>query len=61
MDGLLGYVAESAEPQTTPLYGLHHAFGDHFYTLSAEERDLAIANHGYVAAGVAAYVFYHVE
>lgn len=38
-----------------PLYRLQ-GHGDHFYTTSAQERDNAIAQYGYVSEGIACYV-----
>ena len=39
-----------------PLYRLRHANGDHFYTVSAPERDSAIGL-GYTLVGTIGYVF----
>ena len=40
-----------------PLFRLYSAAqGDHFYTTSADERDNAIAQYGYVSEGIACYV-----
>lgn len=40
------------------LYRLYAgAVGDHFYTTSWQERDIAIVTHGYVYEGIACYVF----
>lgn len=41
--------------KTVPLYRLQ-GHGDHFYTISPEERDSAIADFGYTYEGIACYV-----
>ncbi len=62
----LGYVFEgnvgecelTATLGTTPLYRLYSSNsegGDHFYTTSSQERDLAIAAHGYRSEGIACW------
>lgn len=41
-----------------PLYRLHHAQNtDHLYTMSDDERDMAIRHLGFVFEGVAGYVY----
>lgn len=43
-------------PGTVPLYRLYKN-NDHFYTISASERDNAVANCGYAFEGTAGFVF----
>ena len=45
-------------PSPTALYRLRNpSNGHHFYTISASERDNAIAQYGYLSEGIGAYVF----
>jgi hypothetical protein len=58
---LVGPLPASAQTQTpsmtAPLFRLvSHAKGDHLFTTSATERDVAVAQLGYVLEGTAAYV-----
>lgn len=56
MEGVMGYMARTAgDCGSTPLYRLARG-NDHFYTVSAGERDSAVAS-GYVSEGVAGYVW----
>jgi hypothetical protein len=58
VDLIVGYVSATGGCGSTPLYRLYSpSTGDHFYTLSAEERDAAVAVYGYVSEGVAAQVW----
>ncbi|HTK07569.1 MAG TPA: protein kinase [Ktedonobacteraceae bacterium] len=44
--------------QHMPLYRLDNSInGDHFYTMSAQERDGAVAHYGYHSEGIAGYLF----
>lgn len=52
---VVGYVASSAVCGAVPLYRL--VKNHHFYTVSAAERDNAIAAYGFVDEGVAGYVW----
>ncbi|QQS23067.1 hypothetical protein IPM19_00660 [bacterium] len=59
-EGILGYVFVSHREGTVPIYRLYrHEMsplnGDHLYTTSASERDLA-AQFGYVYEGIEGYV-----
>jgi len=57
-EGQMGFWAPQPLCGSVPLYGLFHEASDnHFYTLSAQERDNAINNLGYLDAGIAAYVW----
>lgn len=57
-EGILGYVAGDALCGAIPLYRLYAgAGGDHFYTISAEERDNAVAMFGYAYESVAGHVW----
>jgi hypothetical protein len=40
-----------------PLHRLSHSNGNHFYTLSAGERDNAVTTHGYTSEGIAGWVW----
>jgi hypothetical protein len=54
----VGFIAPVEECGAVPLYRLHQpAANNHFFTLSAPERDNAIAMYGYVDQGVAGYVW----
>lgn len=58
VDLVVGWVATAETCGSVPLYRLYSGTtGDHFYTLSAEERDAAVAVYGYTSEGVAAYVW----
>lgn len=58
VDLVVGWVATSETCGSVPLYRLYSAAAsNHFYTLSAPERDNAIAVYGYLDEGVAAYVW----
>lgn len=55
---VVGYVAAAERCGATPLYQLYsRAASNHFYTVSASERDNAVAVHGYVDEGVAAWIW----
>lgn len=54
-EGVLGYVSATPTCDAKPLYRLATT-GNHFYTTSAAERDYAVSI-GYVAEGIAAYVW----
>lgn len=58
-EGAAGKCMPSQEPDTVPLYRMWGGgrLGDHFYTISWQERDLAIANGTYAYEGVACYVY----
>lgn len=54
----LGFWASQQTCGATPLYRLHNAtHNDHFYTVSAPERDNAVSMYGYRDEGVAGYVW----
>jgi hypothetical protein len=56
-EGVLGHITSSQLPGTTPLYRMFKGgVPDHFYTVSAAERDHA-RTLGYVDEGVAGYVY----
>lgn len=56
-EGVAGYVPTAPASNGTPLYRLYNgASGDHFYTTSASERDIAVVRSGYAYEGIAAYV-----
>lgn len=59
LEGVLGYIATgSGTAGSAPLYRLYlPANGDHFFTVSAAERDNAVATYGYIEEGVAGYVW----
>lgn len=58
IDLVVGWVATSERCGSVPLYRLYSAAqSNHFYTLSAEERDNAVAAYGYVSEGIAAWVW----
>jgi hypothetical protein len=61
MEGTACYILATQEANTAPLFRLfndhdpkHH---DHFYTNSAQERDMAVANDGYSYEGIAGFVY----
>jgi len=53
----VGFISATAQCESVPLYRVHSASAGHFYTLSAGERDNAIANLGYTDEGVAGHVW----
>lgn len=54
----VGFVSPDDSCGSTPLYRVFHAGNNHhFYTISAAERDNAVANLGYADEGVAGYVW----
>jgi len=55
-EGQVGFILREPRCGAEPLYRLRHANGDHFYTVSAPERDSAIAG-GYALVGTIGYVF----
>lgn len=56
-EGTLGHLADAAGPDTTPLFRLFHAgVPNHFFTISAAERDHAVSL-GYRDAGVVGHVY----
>jgi hypothetical protein len=58
IDLVVGWVSTTERCGAVPLYRLYSAAAsNHFYTLSAEERDNAVAVYGYVSEGVAAWVW----
>jgi hypothetical protein len=54
-EGVIGHIGTSAFCGGTPLYRLAGT-GDHFYTISAPERDAAVAG-GWLDEGIAGYVW----
>jgi hypothetical protein len=55
---VLGWVAGVERCGATPLYRLYTgASGNHFYTLSAAERDNAVSAYGYTYESIAAWVW----
>lgn len=54
----VGFIAPVAECGAVPLYRVYHPVaGAHFYTVSAAEKDNAVANLGYQDQGIAGYVW----
>lgn len=54
----VGFVSQDDSCGSTALYRVFHAGNNHhFYTISAAERDNAVANLGYADEGVAGYVW----
>lgn len=54
----MGYMAAEQQCGAVPLYRVHQpASDDHFYTLSAAERDNAVTNLGYQDQGITGYVW----
>ena len=57
-EGITGYVYQIQMPGTGPFYRLWSPGAmDHFYTMSAAERDSAIAVHGYVYQNISGYLW----
>lgn len=57
-EGIACYVYETTQTKTIPLYRTYNSTsGDHFYTTNLTERDNSIKNSGYIAEGIACYVF----
>ncbi|KAJ8461801.1 hypothetical protein ONZ45_g18171 [Pleurotus djamor] len=55
-----GKVFATAQPDTIPVYRLykfHQGLADHLYTVSAPERDNAVAAMGYTYEKIAGYIF----
>jgi hypothetical protein len=58
VDQILGWMAPGPTCGAVPLHRLYSsAANNHFYTLSAAERDNAVAVYGYVSEGIAGYVW----
>jgi hypothetical protein len=58
IEGPMGFIATSPVCGAVALYRtVHNSNGDHFYTTSIAERDLAIASGGYINEGIAGYVW----
>lgn len=56
-EGQLGFIATVQQSGTVPLFRLYNpANDDHFYTISSQERSLAILNVGYRDEGISGYV-----
>ena len=59
-EGITGYVfppSDSSCPGAAPWYRMYNpTIFNHFYTMSAPERDNAVANLGYSYEGIAAYI-----
>jgi hypothetical protein len=55
-EGVIGYIAQSQESGTVPLFRLLGQQGDHFYTTNESERQSAMSQ-GYKDEGVAGYVW----
>ena len=59
-EGITGYVFPPSDPPcpgAAPLYRTYNpTIFNHFYTMSAPERDNAVANLGYSNEGIAAYI-----
>ncbi len=54
----IGYWAAAASCDAVPLYRIYNGTSNnHFFTISAPERDSAVANLGYVDEGIVGYVF----
>jgi hypothetical protein len=55
---IMGYIATSPVCGAVPLYRMYSATAsDHFFTISAPERDIAVATYGYLDEGIAGYVW----
>ncbi|MEZ4450950.1 MAG: hypothetical protein R3B09_15825 [Nannocystaceae bacterium] len=58
VEGILGHIANEKICGSTELYRLYSSgSGDHFYTVSASERDNAVSMYGYKYESVAGYVW----
>jgi hypothetical protein len=58
VEGVMGFLAPTAQCGAVPLYRLYRgANGDHYYTLSAGERDALVGAGTYVSEGIAGYVW----
>ena len=57
IDATLGYMAPSQTCGATALHRLRSPAGRHFYTVSAAERDSAVANLNFVSEGISGYVW----
>ena len=58
VESVMGYLSPAAQCGAVPLYRLYRgANGDHYYTLSADERDALVRNGSYVSEGIAGYVW----
>lgn len=52
-----GYIYTTRQPNTVPFYRLYSIrLGNHFYTTSTQERDLAIKRQGYTLGGTMGYI-----
>lgn len=57
LEQFMGDIAVEQQPGTAPLYRCYHArTHDHFYTLNADEVDVAVRDDGYHFEGIAGYV-----
>ncbi|KAJ7478071.1 hypothetical protein B0H11DRAFT_2029209 [Mycena galericulata] len=58
LEGIAALVFKNQLGPTAPFYRLSNTqSGDHFYTMSESERDMASASGGYTQEGVAAYIY----
>nr|MBK7064486.1 hypothetical protein [Deltaproteobacteria bacterium] len=58
VEGVMGFLSPTAQCGAVPLHRLYRAAnGDHYYTLSAGERDALVAAGSYVSEGIAGYVW----
>ena len=56
VEGVLGHIGTEASCGAVPLYRLYGK-SDHFYTISAEERDSAVAMYGYIFEAQVGFVW----
>ncbi len=58
LEGTMGYIAPTPRCGSTALHRIYRlANGDHFYTTSDSERDIALVTQGYTSEGISGYVW----